>query len=625
MRSYNISWYDFNFCFAMSIQILPPNLRDQIAAGEVVERPASIVKELVENAVDAGATQIEILIKAGGKELIEIQDNGKGMSREDAELSVERYATSKISKIDDLYDIHTFGFRGEALASIASVSDFSLKTKQTGELSGIEVQAKGGKKDKTSEIGTKTGTKVIVKDLFFNVPARLKFLKADTTESNYILKTIQNFAIIHPNISFKYTNNTKTVLDLRAEEDSVQGRQKRLEKLFRKELIMHMKPVDLDLGYLKIRGFTVSQNSPQSNRNYQYAFVNQRNVEDRIIKAAVNEAYLNLIPRGVFPAYFLFIEISPELVDVNVHPRKTEVKFLKQQEVYLGVKKAVQEALAAGAEGERSVQFSNSSNFRSFSPSQESISPSYSHSSPVSKSSSSYSFSKPNKNEISMALDFSKNILRSSDSEESQEIVDFSQTSEEQNNYPWKIIGQANLSYIIVEKEDQLYFIDQHAADERIKYEKVRKDYQKKEQFRQNLLIPLKIEVSPMQKELLEENLETMKEIGFEVQNIGGNTFLLNTVPQELAELEVEKIFLDMLDKFENELKNKKDFTELLDQSFKYIACRSAVMFGDKMCMPEMQRLIQSILEHPEYQTCPHGRPFIWQIPFTEINKKFNR
>jgi len=622
----------------MSIKILPLNLRNQIAAGEVVERPASIVKELVENAVDAGATQIEILIKAGGKELIEVHDNGTGMSREDAELSVERYATSKISKIGDLYDIHTFGFRGEALASIASVSNFSLQTKQKKNLSGIKINLKAAKKERTSEIGCKKGTKVTVQDLFFNVPARLKFLKTDTTESNYILKIIQKFAIIHPSISFKYTNNTRTILDLKAEENTIQGQRKRLERLFRKELIQFMKPVNLDLGYLKINGFTITQNNPQSNRNYQFVFVNQRNVEDRTIKAAVNESYLNLIPRGVFPAYFLFIEIAPDLVDVNVHPRKTEVKFLKQQEVYLGVKKAIQEGLAT-EKGNKGIKFSNSSNFTSFSSlrkqgSQNSI---YSNSSPTLKSSNSYAASnyssKPNKSEISLALDFSKNILRSGESEEmdsrfhandKEEIAEFKNIKEAEE-LPWKIIGQANLSYIIVEKEDSLYFIDQHAADERIKYEKIKENYQKKEQFKQNLLIPIKVEVSPLQKELLEENVNELKEFGYEIQNLGGNTFLLNSVPYELAELEVEKIFLDLLDEFENDLKKKKDVSELLEQNFRYIACRSSVMFGDKMSFQEMLHLVQTIFNHPEHQTCPHGRPFIWQIPFTEINKKFNR
>ncbi len=609
------------------IQILPSNLRDQIAAGEVVERPASVVKELVENAVDAGATEIEILVKNGGKDLIEVQDNGKGMSREDAELSVERYATSKISKIEDLYDIHTFGFRGEALASIASVADFSLKTKQEESLSGIKVQVKGGKKYKTSEVGAKTGTKITVKDLFFNVPARLKFLKADSTENNYILKTIQNFAIIHPNVSFRYTNNTKTVLDLIAEENSIEGQKKRLKKLFRKEMIDFMKPVNLDLGYLRITGFTISQSNPQSNRNYQFAFVNQRNVEDRTIKAAANEAYANLIPRGVFPAYFLFIDIAPDLVDVNVHPRKTEVKFLKQQEVYLGVKKAIQDALATG---EQSVQFSKTSNGDVSSlRTRGSLMPGNSPKSVNTYSASNHS-AKPNKSEISMALDFSKNILQPTSSMDSRiesenDRGGIAEFQEQQNNFPWKIIGQVNQSYIMVEKDEQLYFIDQHAADERIKYEKVKADYQSKEQFKQNLLIPLKVEVSPLQKQLLEENLDTMKTIGYEVENLGGNTFLINTVPQELAELEVEQIFIDMLDKFADDLKKKADISELLEQSFRYIACRSAVMFGDKMNMQEMQQLIQTVFEHPEYQTCPHGRPFIWQIPFEEINKKFRR
>lgn len=609
------------------IHLLPPNLRDQIAAGEVVERPASIVKEVLENALDASATQIEIQIQNGGKDLIEIQDNGSGMNKNDAELSVERYATSKISMIEDLYNLHSFGFRGEALASIASVSDFILQTKQTSDLSGAKVQVKGGKKYKTIEIGCKTGTKVIVKDLFFNLPARLKFLKSDTTESGYILKTIQDFAIMHPQVSWRYQNNQKTILDLMPEENSVVGRKKRLEKLFRKEIIQTLVPVDLNLGYLRITGFTILPNHPQGNRNYQFTFVNSRNVEDKTIKSAVNEAYANLIPRGTYPVYFLFVEIAPDLVDVNVHPRKAEVRFLKQQEVFLAVKKALQDALAKNSETSGEVPFTNSfqNNPSSFFHKTE-----WSDSSNFPSSKSNYyasgNSSRPNQKEISLALDFSKNFLQDSyrkrEGNERNEIAEF---QSQENAFLWKIVGQVSQSYILVEKDKKLYFIDQHAADERLKYEKVKSAYQSKTHFKQNLLIPVKVEVSTLQKELLENNLENLAQFGFEVEYLGGNTFLLNSVPQDLAELDLEKVFIDLLDEFNNELKQKANFTTLMERTFKYIACRSAVMFGDKMNFQEMQELVKNIFANTEHKTCPHGRPFIWQISFEEINKKFNR
>lgn len=608
------------------IHILPPNLRDQIAAGEVVERPASIVKEVLENALDAGATQIEIQIQNGGKDLIEIQDNGSGMNETDADLSVERYATSKISKIEDLYNIHSFGFRGEALASIASVSDFLLQTKQSADLSGTKVQVKGGKKYKTIQIGCKNGTKVIVKDLFFNLPARLKFLKSDTTESGYILKTIQDFAIMHPQVSWRYQNNQKTILDLMPEENSVAGRKKRLEKLFRKEIIQTLVPIDLNLGYLSLTGFTVLPNHPQGSRNYQFTFVNGRNVEDKTIKSAVNEAYANLIPRGTYPVYFLFVEISPDLVDVNVHPRKTEVRFLKQQEVFLAVKKSLQDALAKNSETSGGVSFTHSfqNNPYSLSRKTEQWSGSSNFSSGKSNYYASGNSSRPNQKEISLALDFSKNILQSSEIDSSV-LWRNDKNEYGTENFPWRIIGQVSQSYILVERDNQLYFIDQHAADERLKYEKVKSAYQSKAHFKQNLLIPVKIEVSTLQKEMLENNLENLAKIGFEVEYLGGKTFLLNSVPQDLAELDLEKIFIDLLDEFSDELKQKTDFMTLMERTFKYIACRSAVMFGDKMNFQEMQELVKNIFANTEHKTCPHGRPFIWQIPFEEINKKFNR
>lgn len=591
----------------MSIQILPANLRDQIAAGEVVERPASIIKELIENSLDAGATQINIIVKNGGKDLIEIEDNGTGMTKKDAELSVQRYATSKISTIEDLYNIHTFGFRGEALASIASVSNFTLQSRTANDLVGTQIKLKGGDQKSLTEMGTKIGTKVIIQDLFYNIPARLKFLKADTTENLYILKTIQNFACINPNVSFRYINNGKVVLDLLPEENSLQGIKKRLEKVFRKELISDLEKIELDLGYLKITGFASTQNQPQNNRNYQYTFVNQRNIEDRTIKAAINEVYQNLIPRGSYPAYFLFLEISPDLVDVNVHPRKTEVKFLNQQEVFQAVKKTFEKS------------FSNNLQQPNFT---HSFSSHLSHY--QTKKSESY-LPKQNYNtinnrkEISLALDFSKNLLQPL---QNRDFIEF-QSEEEQKD--WKIIGQIAQSYILIEKKDGIYFLDQHAADEKIKYEKIKSDYQNKKNFTQALLIPLKIEVSFVEKEIIEQNLEWLQKLGFELEHLGENTYLITSIPQEIAELEITQVFLDMLDELADELKNKIDFENLLEKSFKYFACRSAVMFGDKMEFVEMQRLVQTVFLHPEYQTCPHGRPFFWQIPFQELNKKFKR
>lgn len=596
------------------IKILPPNLRDQIAAGEVVERPASVIKELVENSIDAGATEIIVTVKKGGRELIQIEDNGGGMSREDARLSLERYATSKIEKLEDLYNIHSFGFRGEALASIASVSEFTLQTKRAEDLSGTSLKIKAGEEQKLEDKGMRTGTKILVENLFYCVPARLKFIKADSTENIYILKTLQNFAITNPQIAFKYINNAKTVFDLYPEEKSLDGIQQRLYKIFRKDLIAEMQAINLDLGYLKITGFTVNQAHPQSNRNYQYVFVNQRNIEDRTIKSAVTESYRNLIPGGTFPAYFLFLEIAPEMVDVNVHPRKTEVKFLRPQEIYQAVKKSILETFSTNQ-----IEFSRT----------YSSLPGNSWGG-VQNSSFKASYSKsfkvpPSQSSVSMALDFSKNILKtdlvnSSD----RQIAEFQQFQTESDD-GWKIIGQVAQSYIAVEKDQSFYLIDQHAADERVKYEEVKNKYLQKTQFLQKLLIPVKVELTTIQKEILEANLDKIEKLGFEVNYMGGKTFLINAVPQELYELNIEDVFQDLLDELFDDFKNQKDFSILMEKNFKYIACRSAVMFGDTMSLQEMHYLVKTIFDHPEYKTCPHGRPFLWEIPFEELNQKFKR
>jgi len=588
----------------MPIKKLDQDLINKIAAGEVVERPASVIKELIENSIDAQADLINIEIKNGGIDYISIQDNGTGMSEEDAKLAIERHATSKISSLDDLFNIQTLGFRGEALASIASVSQFTLETKTNDSPEGTQIKIENSE-FKISPCGCPDGTKIIIKDLFYNVPARKKFLKTSVTEYNQILELITNFSLINPNIGFKFTNNGKQVFNLPKTNDWLE----RVKQVLGSDIAQDLIPLETS-GTIKIKGFIGKPQIARNNRKSQFLFINNRIVSDFIIAKAVKEAFGSLIPRELNPTFILSIELPPELVDVNVHPRKAEVKFKNSQEIFVAVLQAVQKILTNNIS--QKIQ-TDQSNIRKFQLKAHSSEPSF-------KPSVSYQPSfknvSPGQKQVSSALKFSKQILK----DEFQEIP-------EEKIGDWKLIGQIHNSYLLVESPQSILIIDQHAAAERILYERFKNEYDSKGIKSQKLLLPLNLELSASEVETLKQSLQYLNKLGFDIEIFGNNNFKINAVPQELSKLDIKKTILGLInDLQDNELNKLKSTDEKKNLIIKYAACRAAIKFQDKIATKEQIKLLEDILQIIDnINTCPHGRPFLMELTLEQLAKNFKR
>jgi DNA mismatch repair protein MutL len=589
------------------IKHLDQDLINKIAAGEVVERPASVVKELVENSIDARADQISIDLEKGGTDLIVIADNGSGMSKEDAELAIERHATSKIGKLEDLFNIQTMGFRGEALASISSVSQFTLETKIQEGIEGTKLEVKDGKLEINS-CGCPVGTKITIKNLFYNVPARKKFLKTPLTEYNHILEQITAFGLIHPEISFKLTHNKTLVLNLPKVTEWLDRVKQILGQDLAKDLIEIKQP-----GTIEISGFVGKPQIARQNKKSQFVFVNNRYVSDYLIAKAVKEAYGSLIPRELNPVFVLSLKVPPKLVDVNVHPRKAEVKFSNSSEVYVAVMQAVQQFLAKNMTVAQ-YQVENELPGKRYTLKSQAESTTY-------KPSVSYQphFQniKPQAGTISSALEFSKQILKD----------DFVEQADKEQIGDWKLLGQIHQAYLLVEAPSAILIIDQHAAAERLLYERFKAEYAKAGIKSQKLLLPLNLELSHREVEILNQSIEFLKNLGFDIEIFGGNTFKVNAVPQELDKLDIKETILGLINDLEEEdFMSAKSVEDKKDLVIKYASCRAAVKFQDKLELEEQIRLLKDVRATMDViNTCPHGRPFIMELTMDQLAKNFKR
>ncbi|MBI5414559.1 DNA mismatch repair endonuclease MutL [Candidatus Peregrinibacteria bacterium] len=582
------------------IHILPESLRNQIAAGEVVERPASIVKELVENAIDAGATEINIEIDGGGIEKIGVRDNGVGMDEADALMALKRSATSKISTSDDLFSLSTFGFRGEALASMTSVSHLELTTKQKGTPYAVRIH--GEHSGEIQHIGAPDGTEILVTDLFAAVPARRKFLKSESTENSHIVLVVENFALAHPHISFRLEMGKKVFLDASLSDSSLS----RVQNIFGKEFAENLFPLHFLGETLNISGFVSHPHVHRKNRKSQRIFVNGRPVSDRIIFAAISEAYKSLVPHGMHPDVILFLKIAPDLVDVNVHPRKSEVKFLKEREVFSAVKGAIESALNSRKEE------SESNERTSFFPSHSPLSQSQNFSGK--KTFSSQNFQKPSSQKIQAAMAFSKSFLQEKRSDEDHHLGER------------KIIGQIRNSFVLLEEDEGIIIVDQHAAHERVRYEKLMKDLRGKTPQSQKLLVPQILELSPQEKSVLEEYEEVFENLGFEIQDFSEKEAALFSVPVGTEKVDFRENLKNLLHDLEGyEPEMGKAVTSPAQRIATFAACRGAVKFGDPLTLPEMEKLIQSLDDCEAFYSCAHGRPIAMKIPFAEIERECGR
>ncbi|MBI4975442.1 DNA mismatch repair endonuclease MutL [Candidatus Peregrinibacteria bacterium] len=584
------------------IKILSESLVNQIAAGEVIERPASVLKELLENSIDAGADRIIVEIKDSGKSFIKVFDNGFGMTSEDLSLALQRHATSKISDESDLWKIHTFGFRGEALASISSVSKMVLRSRTNENISGAEIKTDGGEMSIPTETGMSTGTQIEIYDLFFNTPARQKYLKKDSTELAHITSVFNTIALGNHNIAFKFIHNNKIISDLPKVTDLIS----RISDIFGRATSDAMIPVFFKSGAFEIDGFVGKPLLSRSTSQYQYFFVNNRAIQHFLLANTIKSAFHSMLMDDKKPVFAINIKIDPSLIDVNVHPRKLEIRFEDQQSIV----KAMYNAVKGSLEKHNLTPKAFTETFR------------YKNDGVIS-----YREKSPSSADIFNALNFSKEIFSSGKNslfERSFKKIGEDADNSCQEKSSINSITQIANSYIVAENEDGLVLIDQHAAHERVRYEELMDQFDKKEKQIQSLLIPSQIELSAEEVAIIEDNKNIFIDLGFEIENFGGNTFVVYAVPNFLSKEDIVEVVKGILDDILQE-KNPSKMHGKIEQIITYMACRSAIKFGKKLTPDEMQALIMQMEKLKRPYTCPHGRPTMISLTLNELEKMFGR
>ncbi|MBT4384880.1 DNA mismatch repair endonuclease MutL [Candidatus Peregrinibacteria bacterium] len=568
-----------------NIQILSDELISQIAAGEVIERPASAVKELVENSIDAGASRVAVELEEGGLRKIRIVDNGHGVKSEQVRLAFERHATSKLLTRDDLFSISSLGFRGEALASIASIAKVIMKTRATEERVGREIEISGSKELRFEEAACEAGTDIQIFGLFQHTPARRKYMKTERTEYGRVFDLLSRIALAYPAIAFRLKNDGKIIFDL----PSGQSLKERVRVLFGNETAAGLLPLGYAQSNLQISGFVGKPELARKSKKYQFIFVNGRAIENRALNHAVTDAFHSLLMHEKFPWYILDIKIDPEMVDVNVHPRKLEVKFVNQQEVFRAVRGAVHHALEGNMLGpvfsgeNESAKIEHRPNLAFVSSQARDIVPRWQ----------------------SAGRDFAPAAR--------QEIFELQGTA-------LRPVAQVANSYIVAESEEGMVLIDQHAAHERVRYAELMEAMEKKETMMQPLLLPLEIDLGVDGAQMISEHIADFEAIGFELEGFGGNSFLLRTVPAGIENRDPEKLLMDFVaDVKQNHVKDLREYL------LTFTACRGAVKFGDALTMSEMEGLIRDMEKTKHCTHCPHGRPAIITLTFDNLETMFKR
>ncbi len=597
------------------IKILSENLVNQIAAGEVIERPASVVKELVENSLDAGATKITVEIKDGGKSLIKISDNGCGMNREDLQMALQRHATSKINEEKDLWNIKTMGFRGEALASISSVSQLSIRSKSKEDIAGSEINCDGGEIINMKDYAMDDGTEVQVKSLFFNTPAREKYLKKESTELSHITSLLNTVALANPAVAFKLIHNEKVIADYKKCSDLIS----RINEVFGKATAEAMIPVFYGGSEFKMDGFIGKPAISRSSSQHQYFFVNGRYIQHFVLANSIKQAYHSMLMENKKPVFIINIRIDPALIDVNVHPRKLEIRFEDQQTIIKRIYSSVKSALEKSSLMPKGFSESRRYMADSF-PEKEESAPSFDVPTSAAPSFGTRNFS--GQDSDNRAPSFSR------PSGSTQEAMEFTKNfMAERESAPidsMKSVTQIANSYIVAENEEGLVLIDQHAAHERVRYEQLMDQFKNEQKSSQPLIFPLQMEFAHSEYQLIEENIEVFKNLGFEIEPFGGKTFIVQSVPTFLAKENIDEVINGVLDDIINE-KTPNKFQGRKDEIINYMACRSAIKFGKKLTQPEMQELISQLDKLKRPYTCPHGRPTMVSLTLSELEKMFGR
>ena len=677
------------------INILDEATINQLQAGEVVERPSSVVKELVENSVDAGSKKIIVEIEDGGKKFIRITDNGSGIDSSEVEKSFLRHATSKINKIDDLYDLYSLGFRGEALASIASVSKIEMITRPKDEPVGTKILVEGGNIKLKEPVGTNNGTTIMVRDLFFNTPVRQKFLKSTHAETINISDLINKLAIGNPNVSIKYVNNKKTMLNSPGDGKLINT----IRSIYGKDITENLIEINHESQFFKISGYIGNNNVYRANKNLQHIYINKRYVKSKVILDAISEGYKSLIPINKHAVCFLNLEIDPSKIDVNIHPTKLELKFENEQQIYVELKEYIRSSLIRSNLIGKYETFDKKENLISkpiTSPKKidnkseqinvDNLNQGILNNLEKEYKNQTYTFEeledrkslekelKESKNIINQsktdeiivldeAIDLNKvysfnDLLELEKKEETKKIDDdiyetdnniYTQTnnlynqsineesiSYEKNTHQsefvetknhefclneYIVIGTIFKTYIILQKGSNMYLLDQHAAHERVLYERYMDKFYNMEINMQMLLDPIVLELSTTDMLKIEKNIDLFMKFGFEIEIFGKNHIMIRCVPTIFGTPESEKFVLDIIDNID-EINNNY---ELKGEKFASMACKSAIKANDTIYEEEINSLLKQIEMCKNPFTCPHGRPIFVEISKTEIEKMFKR
>lgn len=631
------------------IAVLSQNTIDKIAAGEVVERPASVVKELVENAIDAGATAITVEIKEGGISFIRVTDNGGGIPKEQVPLAFLRHATSKITQAEDLLQITSLGFRGEALSSISAVSQMEVITKAPEDFMGVRYVIEGGQEKTLEDVGAPNGTTMLVRNLFFNTPARKKFLKTAMTEAGYVSSYMEQLALSHHNISFKYMVNGQLRLHTSGNanlKDVIYG-------IYGRDITRELLPVQYEVSGLSISGFIGKPSIARGNRNFENYYINGRYVKSKLLMKAIEEAYKPYMMQHKYPFVCLQYDIHGEDVDVNVHPTKMEVRFQNQSAIYNATYDLITDALA-GKEiiPEVSLTPKPTIGEKQSQPKEEKIpvpepfeknriaeeKPVYapiglrpasaepkteSKTAPISVSEP----IKPRESEMEAKSEKQKKEAFPKETPETvkpeqMELFDNRLLSKEARVHH-RIIGQLFDTYWLVEYDNKFYIIDQHAAHEKVLYERFLKEFAKKEIISQMVSPPSLISLNLQESNLLKANLEIFREFGFEISEFGGKEYSIHAVPANIYGVSVQELFIQILDSLEQEHVSKTP--DILAERIATAACKAAVKGNNRLSVKEADALIDELLSLENPYNCPHGRPTIISMTKYELEKKFKR
>jgi len=578
----------------MPIRVLPDEVASQIAAGEVIERPASVVKELLENAIDAKSLNINILVKGAGTNLIEVSDDGIGIPPDDLQLAVLRHATSKITSAEELFKVETLGFRGEALASIGSVSHLTITSRQKNEEIGLCLKVEGGSMQDPKDVGSPLGTVVQVEDLFFNVPVRRKFLKTERTERRHIDTLVSKYALAYPEIRFRLEHENRLSVQTSGNGD----RREVISNIYGVEIAKQMIEVFSDGDGLKITGYISPTSLSRSNRREIQFFVNGRPIQDSALSTALIQAYHTMLMVGRYPMAILFLELPSDMVDVNVHPAKSEVRFRDQNSVFRGVGQASRKALLAntpvpdiGGFGQK-IHWSS----RWETNSKQGVEPGW-----------------------MVSKEFNHEIHKNGEAIPSVRVQ---QGFSAETTPLLRLIGQIAAMYLVAEGPDGLYLIDQHAAHERILFEKMMKHKPERIPV-QTLLDPATVEIPPAQAELIEEKLQILNDIGFQVEQFGQSVFLVRGVPAILTDIDPKEALRSVIDDFEEDESPLEEEIEAIIVG--RICKKAAVKAGQVLSYEEQEALLKDLESCEVPRTCPHGRPTMIHLSVDLLARQFGR